>query len=245
MLFRSPSGNFDLIRWKITLPDQTEVKEQELSQGFESPNEFYTDPVTGAMVFRCPNNGETGGSTYPRSELREMLRAGNTSIKTTGIGLNNWVFSSSSQEVQDASGAVDGTMTATVAVDDVSTSGESRKIGRVIIGQIHASDNEPCRLYYRKLPGNELGSIYLAHEPNTGSEQWYEMIGSRSSSASNPSDGIALGEKFSYEIAVEGNTLTVTIKRPGKPDVQEIVDMSESGYEDDWMYFKADRKSVV
>ncbi len=234
-----PGGNFDLTRWKVTLPDQTEALEQELTDGFESPNEFYTDPATGAMVFRCPNNGETGGSTYPRSELREMLRAGNTSISTTGIGLNNWVFSSSSQAVQDASGAVDGIMTATVAVDHVSTTGESSKIGRVIIGQIHASDNEPCRLYYRKLPGNELGSIYVAHEPNTGSEQWYEMIGSRSSSASNPSDGIALGEQFSYEIKVEGNTLTVTIIREGKSDVQEVIDMSASGYEDDWMYFKA------
>ena len=65
------------------------------------------------------------------------------------------------------------------------------------------------------------------------------MIGSRSSSASDPSDGIALGEKFSYEIKVVGNTLTVTIMRDGKDDVVEVVDMSESGFEDDWMYFKA------
>ena len=136
-------------------------------------------------------------------------------------------------------GRVDGIMTATVAVDHVSTTGESSKVGRVIIGQIHGSDDEPCRLYYRKLPGNTNGSIYIAHEPITSAEQWYEMIGSRSSSASNPSDGIALGEQFSYEIKVEGNTLTVTIMRPGKSDVQQIVDMSASGFEDDWMYFKA------
>ncbi len=235
-----PSGNFELIDWKITLPDQTEVKEQALSSGFESPNEFYTDPNTGAMVFRCPNNGATGGSTYPRSELREMLRRGNTSISTTGIGLNNWVFSTSSQSNQDASGGVDGTLTATVAVDHVSTTGNSSMIGRVIIGQIHAGSDEPCRLYYRKLPGNTKGSIYIAHEPGNGNaEQWYDMIGSRSSSASDPADGIALGEQFSYEIDVVGNTLTVTIIRPGKPDVVEIVDMSNSGFANDWMYFKA------
>ena len=235
-----PSGNFELIDWKVTLPDQTEIKEQQLSSGFESPNEFYTDPTTGAMVFRCPNNGATGGSTYPRSELREMLRAGNTSISTSGIGLNNWVFSTSSQSNQDASGGVDGTLTATVAVDHVSTSGTSSMIGRVIIGQIHAGTDEPCRLYYRKLPGNTKGSIYIAHEPGNGNpEQWYDMIGSRSSSASDPADGIALGEQFSYEIKVVGNTLTVTISRPGKPDVVEIVDMSNSGFANDWMYFKA------
>lgn len=234
-----PSGNFDLTKWKITLPDQTEVLENELSDGFESANEFYTDPSTGAMVFKCPNDGATGGSTYPRSELREMLRAGNTSISTQGIGLNNWVFSSSTTENQDASGGVDGTMTATVAVDHVSTTGETNKVGRVIIGQIHASNDEPCRIYYRKLPGNTKGSIYIAHEPTTSSEQWYEMIGSRSSSATDPTDGIALGEVFSYEIDVVGNTLTVTIMREGKADVVQEVDMTDSGFANDWMYFKA------
>jgi hypothetical protein len=234
-----PSGNFDLPAWKITLPDQTEIKEQELSSGFESPDEFYTDPVTGGMVFKCPNNGETGGSTYPRCELREMLRAGNTSIPTTGIGLNNWVFSTSSEANQQASGGVDGTMTATLTVDHVSTTGTASKVGRVIVGQIHASSDEPCRLYYRKLPGNSKGSIYFAHEPTTGSEQWYEIIGSRSDSAPDPADGVALGEEWSYEIKVVGNTLAVTIVRAGKPDVVETVDMSGSGFANDWMYFKA------
>ena len=225
----SPGENFDLSKWKITLPDQTEISETALSAGFEKENEFYTDPVTGAMVFTCRNDGETGGSTYPRSELREMLRAGNTSISTKGVGLNNWVFSSSSQSVKEASGGVDGVMTATVAVDHVSTTGDNSRQGRVIIGQIHASDNEPCRLYYRKLPQNELGVIYFAIDPNIGSEQWFEMIGSRSSSASNPTDGIALGERFSYEIKVVGNTLTVTIKRDGKDDVVQVADMSGNG----------------
>ncbi|MCR9251837.1 MAG: polysaccharide lyase family 7 protein [bacterium] len=234
-----PSGNFDLTYWKITLPDQTEVEENELSNGFESENEFYTDPETGGMVFVCPNDGETGGSTYPRSELREMMRAGNTSISTKGINKNNWVFSSSTVENQQAAGGVDGTMTATVAVDYVSVSGDDSRVGRVIIGQIHASDDEPCRLYYRKLPGNTKGSIYVAHEPTTSSEQWYEMIGSRSSSASDPEDGIALGERFSYIIDVVFNTLTVTIIRDGKEDVVQEIDMTDSGFADDWMYFKA------
>ena len=237
-----PSDNFDLNRWKITLPNKSEIKEQALSNGYESTNEFYTNPMTGAMVFRCRNDGvSTSNSSYARSELREMLRSGKTSISTTGIGLNNWVFSNSSLSNQNASGGVDGTLTATVVVNHVSTTGESDKIGRVVIGQIHASDDEPCRLYYRKLPGNDKGVIYFAHEPNDGfgSEQWHEMIGSRSNSASNPSDGIALGEKFSYRIDVLGSTLTVTIVRFGKPDVQKTVDMSTSGLADDWMYFKA------
>ena len=236
-----PSGNFDLSYWKLTRPNGTERDEDALTNGFVKEGEFYTDPETGAMVFSCPNYGNTTtNSTYPRTELREMIRRGNTSIGTQGINKNNWVFSSSTMENQEAAGGVDGIMTATVAVDHVSlTSDEFRKVGRVIIGQIHASDDEPCRLYYRKLPGNTKGSIYFAHEPTTSAEQWHEMIGSRSDGAQDPADGIALGEIFSYEIKVIGNLLTVTIIREGKPDVVKEIDMTNSGFADDWMYFRA------
>ncbi|MEO0898139.1 MAG: polysaccharide lyase family 7 protein [Bacteroidota bacterium] len=235
-----PSGNFNLSCWKLTRPNQQEKNESILSNGYYVEGEFYTDSVTGAMVFWCPNDGLTGGSTYPRNELREMMRCGDNSIGTQGINKNNWVFSSSTLANQRAAAAVDGIMTATVAVDHVSeTSDASFKVGRTIVGQIHASDDEPCRIYYRKLPGNTKGSIYFAHEPTTGSEQWYEMIGSRSDNAPDPVDGVALGEKFSYEIRAIGNLLTVTIMRDGKDDVVQEVDMSESGFADDWMYFKA------
>ena len=235
-----PGGNFDLSYWKLTRPNQQERDADQLAAGYFVDNEFYTDPNTGAMVFWCPNDGATGGSTYPRNELREMIRRFDTSIPTQGINKNNWVFSSSTMENQEAAGGVDGTMTATVAVDHVSlTSDETRKIGRTIVGQIHASDDEPCRLYYRKLPQNTRGAIYFAHEPTTGPEQWYEMIGSRNDGAPDPVDGVALGEQFSYEIKVVGNLLTVTIMREGKADVTREVDMTNSGFADDWMYFKA------
>ncbi len=234
-----PASEINLLSWKLTLPDASEIKELELSQGFESANEFYTDPSTGAMVFRCPNRaGSTGGSTYSRTELREMLRAGDTSIATTGMTRNNWVFSSSSASNQSAVGGVDGTLTATLSVDRVSETGETGKVGRVIVGQIHAPGNEPTRLYYRKLPGNTKGSIYFAHEAKSG-EQWYELIGSRSSTAPDPSDGIALGERWGYVIRVVGDTLTVTITRADKPDVVQSVEISASGFAEEWMYYKA------
>ena len=236
-----PSGNFDLSYWKLTRPNGTERDEDALINGYTKEGEFYTDSETGAMVFWCPNNGSTTANTsFSRTELREMIRRGDTSISTQGINKNNWVFSSSTMENQEAAGGVDGVMTATLTVDHVSlTSDEFRKVGRTIVGQIHASDDEPCRLYYRKLPGHERGSIYFAHEPTTGSEQWYDMIGSRSDSQPDPTDGIALGEKFSYEIRVIGNLLTVTIIRDGKPDVVQEVDMTDSGFADDWMYYRA------
>ena len=236
-----PSENFDLSYWKLTRPNNTERDEDALINGYYKENEFYTDTVTGAMVFWCPNSGSTTANTsFPRTELREMIRRGDTSISTQGINKNNWVFSSSSMANQQAAGGVDGIMTATLAVDHVSeTSDEFRKVGRTIVGQIHASDDEPCRLYYRKLPGHTKGSIYFAHEPTTSAEQWYDMIGSRSDSQPDPEDGIALGEIFSYEIKVIGNLLTVTIMREGKPDVVQEVDMTDSGFADDWMYYRA------
>ncbi len=235
-----PGGNFDLSYWKLTRPNQQERDADQLVDGYEVDGEFYTDPVTGAMVFWCPNDGATGGSAYPRNELREMMRRLDFSIPTQGINKNNWVFSSSTMANQEAAGGVDGIMTATVSVGHVSeTSDEDRKIGRTIVGQIHASDDEPCRIYYRKLPGNTKGSIYFAHEPTTSAEQWYDMIGSRADNAPDPVDGVALGEKFSYEIKAIGNLLTVTIMREGKPDVVQEVDMTNSGFQDDWMYFKA------
>lgn len=246
----APSQNFDLSRWYLSVPTDEDnsgtadsIKEDELNDGYQDNEYFYT-ASDGGMVFKCPNDGykTSTNTSYTRVELREMLRAGDTSISTKGVNENNWVFSSAPSSAQNAAGGVDGNMKATVAVNHVTTTGSSGQVGRVIIGQIHAASDEPIRLYYRLLPGHDKGSIYFAHEPGNGNaEQWYEMIGSRSSSASEPSDGIALNEVFSYEIDVTGNTLTVKILRDGKATITEEVDMSNSGYDvsDDYMYFKA------
>jgi poly(beta-D-mannuronate) lyase len=85
--------------------------------------------------------------------------------------------------------------------------------GRVIIGQIHASDDEPARLYYHKLPGNTNGSIYLASEERNGRDDLINIIGSESRSQSNPARGIPLNEPFSYEIRTVGDRLFVTITK--------------------------------
>jgi hypothetical protein len=111
----------------------------------------------------------------------------------------------------------------------------------VIIGQIHANDDEPVRLYYRKLPNNDKGSIYIAHEILDGDDSYYSLIGSRDNSASNPTNGIELNEKFSYQIKVVGNELTVTITKENGDVFSKTVDMSKSGYDKggQYMYFKA------
>ncbi|WGL16177.1 polysaccharide lyase family 7 protein [Microbulbifer bruguierae] len=244
-----PSSNFDLADWYLSVPSDNDgngkadsIYEGELNSGYGNSSYFYTG-ADGGMVFRCPVAGykTSTNTSYTRSELREMLRRGNTSISTQGVNKNNWVFGSAPASARHAAGGVDGILRATLAVNHVTTTGDSGQVGRVIIGQIHANDDEPVRLYYRKLPGNSKGSVYIAHEIEGGDDTWYEMIGSRSNSAADPMDGIALGEKFSYEIKVVGNTLSVTISREGKAKVVEEVDMSKSGYDvaDQYQYFKA------
>lgn len=245
-----PSDNFDLQDWYLSIPTDTDssgtadsIKESELNNGYENSEYFYTG-ADGGMVFKTPIYGykTSANTTYVRTELREMLRRGDTSISTQGVNKNNWVFSSAPSSAQNNAGGVNGELFATLAVNHVTTTGEDYQIGRVIIGQIHANDDEPIRLYYRKLPNNDKGAIYFAHESrNQSDDDWVEMIGSRSNTASNPSDGIALDEKFSYRIKVVANTLSVTIIREGKADVTASYDMSDSAYDDpdQYMYFKA------
>ncbi|WP_246019531.1 polysaccharide lyase family 7 protein [Corallincola spongiicola] len=244
-----PSSNFDLSDWYLSVPTDIDgsgtadsIKEKQLNAGYESSDYFYTG-ADGGMVFVCPITGykTSKNTSYTRSELREMLRRGNTSISTGGVSKNNWVFSSAPRSAQNQAGGVNGVLEATLAVNHVTKTGSRAQVGRVIVGQIHANDDEPLRIYYRKLPNHKKGSVYFAHEPRTGKEQWYEMIGSKDDNADEPADGIALNERFGYRVDVVANTLTVTITRPGKEDVVKRVDMSDSGYDDgkQYMYFKA------
>ena len=247
---QAPSANFDLSTWKLSIPvnegdgTATDISVSDLNDGYENSTYFYTAP-DGGMVFKCPVAGyKTSVNTnYTRVELREMLRGTNTSISTQGVNKNNWVFGSAPQEDKIAAAGYDGEMNATLAVNHVTTSGSNSHIGRLVIGQIHANSDEPIRIYYRKLRDNNLGSIYFAHEPTdgNGSEQWHEMIGSRSNNAANPTDGIALDEVFSYRIKVVGDILTVTIIREGKADIVKVIDMANSGFNvgGQYMYFKA------
>ena len=246
---KPPSGNFDLLDWSLTLPTDLNkdlkadtIYEKPLSNNFELRPLFYT-AIDGGMVFACPNVGaKTSKNTkYVRTELREMLRRGNSRVKAQGITENNWVFADAHGSVKRKAGAVEGSLEATLAVNRVSTTGEEKMVGRVIIGQIHGSDDEPIRLYYRKLPNNEYGSIYFAHEINGGDDSWINLIGSRSHTLVDPKEGIKLNEKFSYKISVENSVLFVTLIREGKSNINKQLDMSASGYgkSNQYMYFKA------
>ncbi|GAK94213.1 alginate lyase precursor [Nonlabens ulvanivorans] len=249
----TPAENFDLSHWKITLSSGKEKTVEEINNGFTLKNQFYTDPKDGGMVFKnYPKGaGTTQNSTYSRVELREMLRGNNSRINTKGITGNNWVFSSSTIENQEKAGAIDGVLKATLKVNRVTeTSSSNEQVGRIIIGQIHASDDEPIRLYYHKQPDHRKGAIYFAHEPRYSQELYINMIGNyvdekgsavgKYNGASSPSNGIALNEEFSYKIEAKGNSLKVDLyDDEGKNIASKEVDMTRSGFANDWLYFKA------
>jgi len=243
------ASTIELNDWYLSIPvDESlrstalSIKETELADDYFNHQFFFLD-TDGGMVFRAPIEGTktSTNTSYTRTELREMLRRGDTSISTQGINGNNWVFSSTSTAEQQAAGGVDGDLITELAVNHVTTTGDSAQVGRVIIGQIHANDDEPIRVYYRKLPENENGAIYLAHEILGGEDIYYELIGTRSKSADNPENGIKLNERFGYKISVVANQLTLTIVRAGYDDIVQTVDMSDSGYDlgGQYMYFKA------
>jgi len=247
-----PSENFDLSDWKITLSSGDDIPVHILNGDYEYKNQFYT-ASDGGMVFKnYPlGAGTTTNSTYSRVELREMLRKENENIPTQGINENNWVFDSSSTENQNLAGGIGGKMTATLAVNRVTTTSSSdTQEGRIVIGQIHASDHEPIRLYYKKMNDHTNGAIYFVHEDSNQNEIAVNMIGDDYvktangvagdyNNGSNPSNGIPLGEVFSYKIEVIGTMLYVDIYRNNAEDVSASYDMSNSGFANDYMYFKA------
>jgi len=252
--YGAPSDLYELIDWKLDLPinDNGEytgigqtIGETELANGYES--EFFYTSDDGGIVMRAPVRGAKTSinTSFTRTELREMLRRGDTSIKTKGANAipngNNWAFSTQPAAAQADAGGINGTLRVTMAVNEVTTTGSSSHVGRLIIGQIHASDDEPIRLYYRKLPGNENGTIYAAHEIRGGEDVYFDIIGGRSSSQPNLPNGIPLNERFTYEIVSVGNLLTVNIIQENEIVATTDIDMSNSGYDilNDYMYFKA------
>ena len=253
----APAEVLDLSCWYVSLPvdrtgsgKATSVSEKEVAEGYIDPENFFVNAAGDGVTFSSPIKGvlTSANTSYTRSELREMIRRGDTSIPTKGVNKNNWVFSTAPEEDQAAAGGVDGTLDAVLTVDEVTTTGANWQQGRVIVGQIHANDDEPAKLYYRKFPHHTKGSVFVAHEPRDGDDVSYPLIGSnvpdyyhQDAAIAEPEDGIELGEKWGYQIKVVGNTLTITIRRDGKDDVVQDIDMSGSGYDKggQYMYFKA------
>jgi len=93
------------------------------------------------------------------------------------------------------------------------------------VGQIHAVKydntksgfgygNEPIKIYYKKFPNHNYGSVFWTYERNLAKDDEnrtdlaYPVFGTTWASSEEPElAGIKLGEKFSYSINVHRNTM--------------------------------------
>ena len=241
-----PFQNIDLTSWYLSIATDADgnkkadnIQEWDLQAGYTHPELFYTAKDGGTVIRSYIKGVRTSKNTkYTRTEMREMLRKGDKQHGTKGVNKNNWVFGSAPEADKKAAGGVDGTLDVTMKVDRVTTTGVVHQVGRFIIGQIHDQDDEPIRLYYRKLPNRDTGTVYFAHENTlTMDDIYYPLVGGLDGIVE---DGIALGDVFSYQIKVVGNIMTVTLSREGKKDSVQVVDMTGHGYDTGgkYMYFK-------
>ena len=267
----APSSAFDLSHWKITLPqdDDGDDRPDEVSvsdiQGFSDPNYFYLDDE-GRMVFTAPNRAiTTANSSNTRSELRQMIRGSNTRIGTHDPGNN---FAVRGRRNSDRFGSIGGRMQATLQVDHVAVNAanpDRNPAYSVVVGQIHAVGyddttsgfgygNEPLKIYYKKWPGHETGSVFWTYERNLArndpnrSDIAVPVFGNLWDNPDDPGEnGIALGEEFTYEVNVHNNTMYVTFTNERLGTVGQAVSLVQGvdeldnpqSYGGDAMYFKA------
>ncbi len=176
------------------------------------------------VVFKTPNAGNTHGtSNNTRTELAQLKK---------------W------------SPMTKAKMNATLKVMNVSPTGDPTVASThsVVVGQIHSADgheNEPLKIFYKKFPGHEKGSVFWNYEINTkgddNSGRWdfsypiwgydFSIIASdKNSIPSEPKDGIKLGEEFSYEVDINEGMMYLTFKSPGHETKTFSKNLIESAY---------------
>ena len=248
-----PWENFDLSDWKIDTVvrgsngNSENYGERDWDEGSKESGKYFFTHSDGGMRFvtRIDGAKTSSGTSYVRTELREMLRRGNESISTRGANGNNWALGYQPSNKNHA--GRNGKLSATLRVNKVTTTGDEKfQVGRTIIGQIHAEEDEPLKLYYRKFPGDTRGCVYMRVEirDSSASDLLFPIVGNED--CDNPSNGIALNELFSYEIINDDEEITVRIRRGdsnGPTIGLRTIDMDrlDLGYDksDEWMYFKA------
>ena len=193
--------------WKILLGDGTYV---DTLVNYEKKDFFYVenDGETNWVVYKTPNSGVTSRtSSNTRTELGQK---------------KHWIPE------------VGGKLTGTLKVQHVSTTGDARVSSSysVVIGQIHSDEgheNEPLKIFYKKFPGHQKGSVFWNYEINTkgdNSGRWdfstavwgydFSVVGtSPTEYPEEPKDGIALGEEFSYEVNVHKGMMYLTFTSEG------------------------------
>ncbi|RTE53536.1 polysaccharide lyase family 7 protein [Arenibacter aquaticus] len=194
-------------KFKILLGDGTHV--EDITE-FEHKDFFYTviDGTRRWVVYKTPNSGVTSkNSSNTRTELHEK---------------REWL-------PKDG-----GKLTGTCKVMQVSISGDARVAASysTVVGQIHSGEgheNEPLKIFYKKFPGHTKGSVFWNYEINPegddNSDRWeysyavwghdMSVIGkTKNDYPTEPTNGIELGEEFSYEVNVYKGIMYLTFRSP-------------------------------
>ncbi len=276
---QTPGEHIDLSFWKLTLPmdDNNDGKVDEIKvrdlQTYSHPDFFYVDEH-GFVVFAAPNKAATtANSTNARSELRQMFRGKNTDIGTHEPK-NNFALKANRRAKRYAD--VGGQLEATLRVFNVPSRGKYPDKGpalSVVIGQFHelmnvtlarsgfGYGNEPLKIFYKKWPDHETGSVFWTYERNLARDDpdrtdiAYPVWGYNWDNPEDPGEkGIALGQVFNYNVNVHGNVMYLTYRtHDASQTVTYEIDLSNSvdaygnvdakdnpnGYAGDAFYFKA------
>ena len=159
-----PGSNFNLNHWYIQFPTSggsltcsggsvDSATTTQLINGYTNAPYFYTGS-DGAMVFWAPINGATtSGSSYPRSELRELLNTNDTSVDWTPYGTH----------ILDAQ----------VKVLQVPTSTK-----KVIIGQIHGYSGAALPTVKVEFGNNTVYATVKTNSNDDGSDFVFPSVSS-------------------------------------------------------------------
>ena len=210
--------------WKLILGDGSNAG---IANNFEHKDYFFTatDDQGDWVVFKSPNGGQTHGtSNNTRTELAQLKK---------------WYPEHAADK-----------LTATLKVMNVSVTGDARVAASysVVVGQIHSADgfeNEPLKIFYKKFPGHNKGSVFWHYEINTAGDdntrRWdysnavwghdFSVVGTEENTyPEEPEDGIALGEEFSYQIFVENGVMNLKFSSEGHETKTYIKNLLESEY---------------
>lgn len=209
--------------WKLILGDGSNAG---FANNFEHKDFFYSknDGKTNWVIYKTPNAGDTHGtSNNTRTELAQAKK---------------W------------SPLTDAKLTASLKVKNVSSTGDARVAASysVVVGQIHSADgheNEPLKIFYKKFPDHNKGSIFWNYEINTAGDdnsgRWdyssavwgydFSVVGSEENTyPTEPKDGIALDEEFSYEIEVKDGVMSLKFMSEGHETKTFTKNLIESEY---------------
>ncbi len=277
----NPADKIDVRFWKLQVPldANRDGKPDEIKVGalkkYSHPDFFFLDEH-GWLVFSAPNKATTtANSTNTRSEMRQMLRGKNTNIGTHEPKNN---FALKAHKRAKGFADIGGQLEATLRVLHVSRNAKyptKKPAFSVVVGQIHADKdqdqvkkgtgfgfgNEPIKIFYKKWPGHQTGSVFWTYERNLEranpdrSDIAYPVWGNTWARAEDPGEeGIALGELFNYNINVYGNIMYLTFRtKDPSQTVKYQIDLSDNidangnvdekdnsgGYSGDALYFKA------